>query len=135
MWPSRVIRRSSRRSEIAALKRRIDALERQTRRAGKSARGAAEPESDESGVRRRFRVGGLASHRRKLGLSAEDYGALVGVSGQSIHKWESGDVRPRDKQLEALASVRGIGKREALARLEELAAAAPKKTARRRKAA
>jgi DNA-binding transcriptional regulator YiaG len=86
-------------------------------------------------VRRRFRAGGLASHRRKLGLSAEDYGALAGVSGQSIYKWEQGEVRPRAAQLQALATVRGIGKREAMARLEQVAAAAAKKRpARKRKA-
>jgi DNA-binding XRE family transcriptional regulator len=124
------------RSSIAALKRQIQDLERQLRRKTRSARGA-EDEADgqeEGGVRRRFRSGGLASHRRKLGLSAEDYGALVGVSGQSIYKWEQGEVRPRAAQLQALAAVRGIGKRQALARLEELAAAAATKPARKRKA-
>jgi transcriptional regulator with XRE-family HTH domain len=48
---------------------------------------------------------------------------LVGVSGQSIYKWEQGEVRPRAAQLQALAAVRGIGKCEALSRLEQVAAA------------
>jgi transcriptional regulator with XRE-family HTH domain len=60
---------------------------------------------------------------------------LVGVSGQSIYKWEQGEVRPRAAQLQALAAVRGIGKCEALARLEQVAAAVvKKKAARKRKA-
>ncbi len=121
------------RSSIAALKREVQALERQLRRKGKAAQSSEPEEQEEGGVRRRFRVGGLASHRRKLGLSAEDYGALVGASGQSIYKWEQGRVRPRDKQLEALAAVRGIGKREATARLEALAAANAKKPMRKSK--
>jgi DNA-binding transcriptional regulator YiaG len=125
------------RSSIAALKRQIQDLERQLRRKSRSAPGSdsAEDGGEQEGVRRRFRAGGLASHRRKLGLSAEDYGALVGVSGQSIYKWEQGEVRPRAAQLQALAAVRGIGKREALTRLEQVtAAAAKKKPARKRKA-
>ena len=125
------------RSSIAALKRQIQDLEKQLRQKSRSERAATSPEEggEEEGVRRRFRAGGLASHRRKLGLSAEDYGALVGVSGQSIYKWEQGEVRPRAAQLQALATVRGIGKREAMARLEQVAAAAAKKKpARKRKA-
>jgi DNA-binding transcriptional regulator YiaG len=114
------------RSSIAALKRQVQALERRLRHGGRPAAAQEEAEQDD-GVRRRFRAGGLASHRRKLGLSAEDYGALVGVSGQSIYKWEQGEVRPRAAQLEGLARVRGIGKREAIARLEQLAAASAKK--------
>jgi DNA-binding XRE family transcriptional regulator len=126
------------RSSIAALKRQIQDLEKQLRRKSRSAHAFDSAEDDggeEGGVRRRFRAGGLASHRSKLGLSAEDYGALVGVSGQSIYKWEQGEVRPRAAQLQALAGVRGIGKREAMARLEQVAAAAAKKKpARKRKA-
>jgi DNA-binding XRE family transcriptional regulator len=124
------------RSSIAALKRQVQTLERQVRRkggAGATASSDDEAPDEDGGVRLRFRAGGLASHRRKLGLSAQEYGALVGVSGQSIYKWEQGEVRPRQAQLNALAAVRGIGKREALARLEQLAAAAAQKPARKRK--
>ena len=44
---------------------------------------------------------------------------LLGVSGVTLYKWEGGEVRPRRAQLEAIAAVRGIGKRVALARLEQ----------------
>ena len=50
----------------------------------------------------------------------EREGALVGVTGQSIYKWESGGARPRASQLRAIAGVRALGKREARAKLEEL---------------
>jgi len=57
---------------------------------------------------------------RRLGLSAADYARLVGVSSLTIYNWEHGKSRPRKEQLAALVAVRGIGKREALRRLELL---------------
>ena len=110
------------RTHIAALRKRIDELERELKRVRK---GAARPErapegDDEAGTPRRFSATRLAAQRRKLGLSAGEFATLVGVSGQSIYKWEHGEARPRAKQLEAIAAVRGIGKREAAARLEQL---------------
>jgi len=116
------------RSTIAALRRRIDELERQLKRVGKGtgqAASAASPgddagESGETG-RRRFSPTRLAAQRAKLGLSAADFAALLGVSGQSVYKWEHGESRPRARQLEAIAALRGIGKREAAERLAQLA--------------
>ncbi len=109
------------RSHIAALRRRIDALERQLKKlakAGGRARPAAEPAAEE-GTQRRFSAKRFAAHRAKLGLSAADYGKLIGVTGQTVYKWESGKARPRSGQLEAIAAVRGMGKREAAATLAE----------------
>ena len=115
------------RSHIAGLRRRIDELERQLKRVGKAA-GRAAPaaagEEEEEGSARgglRFSATRLASQRRKLGLSAADFAALLGVSGQSVYKWEHGESRPRARQLEAIASLRKIGKREAAERLAKLA--------------
>ncbi|WP_332824586.1 helix-turn-helix domain-containing protein [Ramlibacter sp.] len=119
------IRKSSAqyRSHIAALRKRVDELERQLKRVGKSAgrsAPAAAAESDDEGTSRRFSATRLAAQRRKLGLSAADFATLLGVSGQSVYKWEHGESRPRARQLEAIAAVRGIGKREAAARLAKL---------------
>lgn len=108
------------RSHIAALRRRIDELERELKKVRKtSTRAAPATAEDEQGggKQRRFSATRFASQRRKLGLSAADFGALLGVSGQSVYKWEHGEARPRARQLEAIAAVRGIGKREAAARL------------------
>ncbi|MFM8575649.1 MAG: helix-turn-helix domain-containing protein, partial [Limnohabitans sp.] len=55
--------------------------------------------------------------RKKLGLSAAEMGQLIGVSPQSIYHWETGKTRPRASQLEAIAAVRKLGKREVAARL------------------
>ncbi|HET8748989.1 MAG TPA: helix-turn-helix transcriptional regulator [Ramlibacter sp.] len=112
------------RAHIAALRRRIDELERQVKRASKQGvkgNSAADEADDESqGPARRFSATRLAAQRRKLGLSAADFAALIGVSGQSVYKWEHGEARPRARQLEAIAALRGIGKREAAARLAQL---------------
>ncbi|MBK6008688.1 helix-turn-helix transcriptional regulator [Ramlibacter ginsenosidimutans] len=114
------------RAHIAALRRRIDDLERELRRVTKSTRVSSRPQGTEEegeGVQRRFSPKRLAATRAKLGLSAADFATLIGVSGQSIYKWEAGESRPRAKQLEAIASVRHIGKRDAMQRLEVLRAA------------
>ncbi|WP_299785390.1 helix-turn-helix transcriptional regulator [Ramlibacter sp.] len=111
------------RAHIAGLRRRIDALERELKRLGKQPRQPAELEriDGDSTITRRFSASRLAATRKKLGLSAADFGALIGVTGQSIYKWEAGEARPRAKQIEGIASVRGIGKREVAARLQALA--------------
>ncbi len=113
------------RAHIAALRRRVDELERQLKRVSKTSARAATPEADEEsqGPPRRFSASRLAAQRRKLGLSAADFATLLGVSGQSVYKWEHGEARPRAKQLEAIAALRGIGKREAAQRLEKMKAA------------
>jgi DNA-binding transcriptional regulator YiaG len=107
------------RATIAALRREVQQLRQQLRSSAKSARTSA-PAAQEGELKLRFRPAGLAAHRKKLGLSAQDYGLLVGVSGQTIYHWEEGQ-RPRAAQLQALAGVRGIGKREAAKRLADLA--------------
>ena len=103
------------RRETSELRTKLARLERRTSAAG-DRKGREEPQR-----RMRFNAKGLATHRTKLGLSAADYGKLVGVTGQTIYKWEQGGAKPRMSQLTALASVRGIGKRVALKRLEETA--------------
>jgi DNA-binding transcriptional regulator YiaG len=108
------------RSEIAALKRRAQALEQALRRALKRRDGAAEPASDGDERTLRFRPKGLATLRERLGISARECGLLLGVSGQSIYLWESGRARPRGKHLEGIAALRKAGKREVAARLEAL---------------
>lgn len=110
------------RSEIAALKRRSQALEKALRRASKGrARDAAAAEAAGDDDRAlRFRPKGLASLRERLGLSARECGLLLGVSGQSIYLWESGRARPSEKHLAAIAALRKAGKRAVAARLEAL---------------
>jgi DNA-binding XRE family transcriptional regulator len=107
------------RRNIAALKRvirdlasRLRTLESRAGRGGPAVSVAAAPADN-----LRFRADGLKSHRERLGLSAKDYGKLIGVSGLTIYHWEGGKAKPRRKQLPAIAAVRSLGKREAQARL------------------
>ena len=74
----------------------------------------------------------MKAQRSRLGLSAADYGKLVGVSGLTIYNWEHGKARPRKAQLAALVTVRGVGKREALLKLAESAAANKRRRKTRR---
>jgi DNA-binding transcriptional regulator YiaG len=109
------------RTEIAALKRRALALEQEVRRLGKARAKAVQPAAEESSSRKlRFSGKSLASQRRRLGLSADDCGLLVGASGQSIYNWEAGKARPRDSHLPTIAALRALGKKEAVARLASL---------------
>jgi DNA-binding transcriptional regulator YiaG len=105
------------RRDIAQLKRllaeqakTISALQKQL--ASPDAQGAAEP-----GEKLRFSARSVKAQRTRLGLSALDYGKLVGVSPLTIYAWEQGKSRPRKAQLASLAAVRGIGKREARHRI------------------
>ncbi len=106
------------RSEIAAIKRRAQALEQELRRLRKTAPTDFSVKTNEPSARvPRFSAKGLAAHRQRLALSAEDCGVLVGASGQSIYNWESGKARPRAKHLAALAALRAMGKKEAASKL------------------
>lgn len=105
------------RREIADLKRQIAALQREVKTASKPKRAATEA-SDTKPVR--FVAKGLKSMRARLGLSAAEFGLLIGASGQSVYNWEAGKAVPRQSQQAAIASVRGLGKREVKKRLAEL---------------
>lgn len=113
---------SSHRRLIAALKRQVATLERQvaglTRSAGRQ---KAVPELASGVTRTRFQARGLRSLRIRLGLSAEELGRLIEVSAQSVYNWEAEKSTPRQAQIESLARLRAIGKREAQARLRSLA--------------
>lgn len=124
------------RRALADLRRQVTALERQLRLQARGAgRRAPAPvtEDDDSGPSLRFSAKGLGAQRKRLGLSAAAVAKILGVSALSVYKWESGRTRPRARQLEAIAGLRKMGKREAQARLDALSSA-PSKT-RRKKAA
>ena len=115
---------SQQRTDIATLKKRVQELEKALKaqlrlpsgRGQRAGTAAAQPDGD--GAAHRFRAAGMANNRKRLGLSAEDFGLLVGASGQSIYNWEIGKSTPRAKNLAAIAALRGIGKREVARQLE-----------------
>lgn len=111
------------RSEIAMLKRRAHDLERQlSRRPKEAAHAKLEPRGNGSSLKGRYGPKSLASQRRRLGLSANDLGQLIGVSAQSIYNWEEGKARPRAKHLPAVMALKTLGRKAAVAHLESLAA-------------
>jgi DNA-binding transcriptional regulator YiaG len=110
------------RSEVSALKKRVASLEKTVSRLSKSAaKGQKAKVVPNEETRVRFRAKGLIALRRRLGLSATEMGTLLGVSAQTIYNWEAEKSRPRQPQLVAFASMRGIGKRQAAAQLAALA--------------
>jgi len=121
------------RRDIAALKQRVAQLERTVKAlARKAAGGASAPASETGDKRVRFVAKGLRSQRIRLGLSAAEFGALVGVSAQSIYNWEHEAAVPRAGQVARLVALRGLGKREAKVRLEQLGATAKKRAPKKR---
>ena len=113
---------------VAQHRRDIAELKRQSQEQGRKlaflesqekARLAKVPlEREPKGVR--FSPKWLKAHRGRLGLSAADYGKLIGVSSLTIYNWEQGTAQPRAGKLAALADVRKLGKREIGKRLQVL---------------
>ena len=117
------------RRHIAALKRQVATLERRV--ALLQRRVLATPPAAPASTptpKMRFVAKGLKSQRNRLGLSAADYGRLVGVSANSVYNWEQGHASPRPEQLKMIATLRGAGKREAQQRLVSLGAKDAPKT-------
>jgi DNA-binding transcriptional regulator YiaG len=102
------------RKQITALKRQVAELQRALKKAQTLGRRFASESvpaaahQDEAELR--WRHEGFAAHRKRLGVSAQDMARLVGCSALSIYKWESGKVRPRRAQLQAIARVRALSK-------------------------
>lgn len=111
---------SNARSDIAALKKKAQVLEQELKRARKASKAPAADKQDASAAKFRFRAASMKAHRAKVGLSAKDYGLLVGASMLSVYKWEDGKATPRPKMLPNIAAVLSMGKREALRKLAEL---------------
>lgn len=108
------------RREIAALKRQLgeqgrtlSSLQKQN---GKVANANVNGSEDST----RFSARSAKAQRRRTGLSAADYAKLVGVSPLTIYNWEHGKSRPRAEQFKSLVALRGVGKRQAVAKLDEI---------------
>jgi hypothetical protein len=110
------------RAHIAALRRQIADLEKLLRGQSRGARVALSVAADgDSGIAGlRFRSKGFATHRERLGLSAAEAGALLGVSGQTIYHWESGKSKPRSSQLVRIDALRKLTKKGAAAAVAQV---------------
>lgn len=113
------------RSFVADLKRRVASLEKtngqlQSRLAKLE---ASQPAPAASQDKRGWISGkGIKSLRKKLGLSQAEFARLVGVSHITVYQWESktGMLTFRGGTKAKVFAVRGIGAREAKARLAEM---------------
>jgi len=118
---------TAQKSDIAELKRTVKTLDSSNKRLVKQVDKQTPANAGnavvEGPTKTRFSAQGLASHRKRLGLSAVEAGLLVGASDQSIKKWESGEVRPRAKHLAPIAALGRMGKREVARCLAQVRAA------------
>jgi hypothetical protein len=110
------------RSHIAALRRQIADLEKLLHRQSRGFRAVPVPDAIEESARAglRFRSKGFAAHRQRLGLSAAQAGALLGVSGQTIYHWETGKAKPRSSQLPRIDALRKLTKKGAAAAVAQV---------------
>jgi DNA-binding transcriptional regulator YiaG len=108
------------RSEIAALKRRATSLEKQLSRLEKSGANNSVPQPDAE-TKARFTAKGFKSLRQRLGLTAGDIAKILDVSAPTIYNWEAGNASPRKQQMARIVLLRGMGKREAAAALNQIA--------------
>lgn len=107
------------RRDLAALKRQIQDLTRRLAFVETQAkRTIAQEPSKQLAEGARFSPRSVRAQRNRLGLSAEKFGKLLGVTGLTVYSWEAGKFRPRKEQLAKLVAVRKMGKREANKRLE-----------------
>jgi DNA-binding transcriptional regulator YiaG len=80
----------------------------------------------------------IRAMRKKLGLSQDSFAMLLGVSGQAVYVMEHRNrrLKLRSGTMARLLALKGIGKREAKRRIEEMETAArkprAKKTARKK---
>ena len=106
------------RTEISELKRQATELKTEVKRLGKLYDyGISSQKSQDETVTRRFSAKSVIAQRKRLGISANEFGKLVGVSAVTIYAWEQGRSRPRKAQVKALGLVRALGKKQARAKL------------------
>jgi DNA-binding transcriptional regulator YiaG len=106
------------RKDTAALKRRIVALERDMKGlqalVSKTAQAMPAPAPEEAD-KARITAKGIRSLRRRLKLSGEEFGLLLGITPQAVYNLEKGKgaLRVRASTRTGLLTLRGIGAKEA----------------------
>jgi len=109
------------RKEIARLKRQQKEQEKRLHYLSADLQKQPKPASNhQENGNLRFSARSVRAQRRRTGLSAAEYAKLIGVSPLTIYNWEQGKSRPRNGQFQQLVAIRGIGKREAQAKIEGL---------------
>lgn len=105
------------RADIAGLKREVADLQRRLRLqdgVDRSPVTTTDGAAADVGPRTRYSAKSLAAQRRRLKLSAEDLGLLLGVSGQTIYLWEADRTRPRPRHLPGIIALRSLSRSAAV---------------------
>jgi DNA-binding transcriptional regulator YiaG len=113
------------RRTFANLKRCVAALEKENKRMAALLAKVPQPEPEAPAKAKGWISGrGVRSLRQKLGLSQEAFAKLVSVTPNAVWIWESkpGMLRMRDATKAAVMAVRGLGAREAKAKLATMKA-------------
>ena len=118
---------------VASLKKRVAFLESENKRliALQNELWEKKAEAQMSEVKNnkvRISSRSVKALRTKLGLSQDSFALLLGVSGQAVYAMErnSRRLKLRTSTVTKLLALRGIGKREAARRLEEIEAKSKK---------
>lgn len=108
------------RSEIAALKRQVKTLTseiKQVKRSGKSA-GLAQKPMIKMPRPFKFDASRFAELRNKWGITQAQMAQLLSASSLTVHKWEKGTSNPRAAQLDRIALIMKLGKRQVIQQLQ-----------------
>jgi len=99
------------RSDIAALKRRVTAIEKSLKQFDKQVLKAAPKKLEPTATTGlRYSAKRFLAQRRRLELSQPEAGFLLNVSPQTIYNWETGKTRPRPEQIAVIAAMRKLSK-------------------------
>lgn len=100
------------RAQITELRRHLSELQREVTRLSKAG-GQSKSSVQKVDVSKiRWSPSRFKALRERLELSADKFGKLFSVSGQTIYNWESG-VRPSNEHLNIIAHARKLSKRQA----------------------
>ena len=103
------------RSAIACLKTQVAALKK---RAATSTLASVPGVTDKELKKARFSGGLIRKFRTKLGLTREQFGKLIGVTGYAVIPWETNQCRPNALRQKAIVALRKMSKREIKAMVE-----------------
>ena len=110
---------------VVALRQKITALESENRllKSFQDKVQRVQPSATpEDAQKLRITSKSIRALRSKLGLSQDDFAKLIDVSGQAVYAMEhkNGRLKFRGNTLNNILAIKGIGKREAQKRLEEM---------------
>jgi len=134
---------AAQRGLIAALRRQVDALQREMGVLKKAAPKVEKVLASKKEPEGRFWITGkgVKALRKRLGLTQAQFGKLVGVSVPTVVKWERSKGKAPIRLKAAIArlqAIRGMGKKEAAEILglgKKSKGKAPRKTTRKAKTA